>query len=223
MRRKVSLWIFLLLTWIFIGLMVLFGWSVWHISNGGTRFGVQSKIIISIAKFPSLVKEIFVHLPQGFQLLDDKYPNLKSIRVRHTISDDGYILLSSYDKRYKQSAVNLLRLSDSKILHTWILNFDQLTNWHVSLDGYRKKEFRMIHPLLLEDGSIIFQNTNGPLISLDLHSNITWVLKGKFNHSIELDADGNIWVPNIIDSSIVKPFILKLLEDDAIGKSFNKR
>lgn len=220
MNRKVSLWVFLLSIWVWVCLIVLFGWSVWHIDNGGKRLGSLDKIVISVAKFPVLVKETFNILTKNQLLLDDKYPYIKSIRLNHNFPDDGYILLSSYDKKYKQSAVNLLRLSDAKILNTWILNFNNLEKWHVFFTGVKKKNFRMIHPLLLEDGSIIFQYES-PLIALDLHSNLKWVLRGEYHHSIELDADGNIWVPTIIDSSKVKVPVLKLFDDVALGKISN--
>jgi len=173
MRKKVSLWAFLLFAWISIGLIVLFGWSVGYISNGGQRLGALRKIIIPIASFPSLVRDVLVNLDflQSPLLLDDKYPNLESIRDKHKIYDDGYILLSSYDEKYKQGVVNFLRLSDSKILHTWILNTNQLKSRHISLDDFKQNMFIMISPLLLKDGSIVFQNGT-PLINIDLHSNV---------------------------------------------------
>jgi hypothetical protein len=223
MRRKISLWGVLFLTWIFVVLIVLFGWSVWHIDNGGNRLGKLSKIIIPIASFPSLARGIFVNgifetLFQNPLLLDDKYSNIQSIRIKHKITEDGYILLSSYDKKYGQSTVKLLRFADSKILHTWVLNIDQIKDRQISLDGFGKKHFRMIHPLLLDNGSIVFQNMSGSLINLDIHSNIKWVLKGIFHHSIELDGDGNIWVPTRIDPSFVKLPVIKLFNDDALGE-----
>ena len=218
MKRKISLWLVLLFVWISIGVVMLFGWSVYHICYEGTRYSKYGNLIISIAKFPSLVRDAYTLFGRNQLLLDDKYPNLKAIRLKHSISDDGYLLLSSYDNNYNQSTVTLLKLSDSKIIHTWVLDLDNKKIKIDFLDRLRKNEFRMFHPLLLEDGSIIFHNGGSPLISLDIHSNIKWILKGIFHHSLELDADGNIWVPTRIDSSDVKSQILKLFDNDAIGK-----
>jgi len=35
---------------------------------------------------------------------------------------------------------------------------------------------------------------------------------------MELDADGNIWAPTVIDSSFTKPYYLKLFSDEAISE-----
>jgi hypothetical protein len=111
---------------------------------------------------------------------------------------------------------------DSKILHTWSFNFMDLEKWDVVFTKAEKNKFRIIHPLLLNDGSIIIRNMYGPLISVNLDSKINWVLKGNFNHSLELDADGDIWVPNIIDPPINKINVIKFIENDALTKVSQK-
>jgi len=217
MKRKVSLWVVLLLTWFFVGFTVIFGWAVWHIDNCGKRLVLVEKVIISIAKFPTLLKDVFATFYQSPFLLEDNYPKIKSIRLNNNINDDGYILLSSYDNKYKKSSVNLLRISDSKILHTWVIDIRDFKILNKTVSGFNRKTFCMVHPLLLEDGSIVFHNWM-TLINIDLHSKFKWILKGQFHHSLELDAEGNIWVPSFLNPNILKPSILTLVGKDAIGK-----
>jgi Arylsulfotransferase (ASST) len=52
----------------------------------------------------------------------------------------------------------------------------------------------MSHPLLMEDGGIVFQDS-GPLVRIDACSRIVWTIDGIFHHSIERDSLGNLWVP----------------------------
>jgi hypothetical protein len=75
---------------------------------------------------------------------------------------------------------------------------------------------RLYHPLLLPDGSIIFNNVLSPLIKIDKDSKLVWSINGIFHHSIEVDADGNTWVPSVIKPSGFMPHILNDYKDDAI-------
>ena len=53
------------------------------------------------------------------------------------------------------------------------------------------------HPLLNNDGSLVFNGEETPLIKIDKCSNIVWSLDYPFHHSIERDHEKNYWVPMI--------------------------
>ncbi|MDA1021249.1 MAG: aryl-sulfate sulfotransferase, partial [Cyanobacteria bacterium] len=61
--------------------------------------------------------------------------------------------------------------------------------------------FRTMHPLLSKDGSIVFGNGRGPLVKLDVCSNIEWISDRYFHHSIELNSKGNLVVPIVTKSN----------------------
>jgi len=72
--------------------------------------------------------------------------------------------------------------------------------------------FRNGHSLLMKDGSVIFHSSPSPLMKFDKNGALLWVNDERvFHHSIELDADGNIWVPSHIEPSTV-----------AIGRDYNE-
>jgi hypothetical protein len=75
---------------------------------------------------------------------------------------------------------------------------------------------RLYRPLLLPDGSIVFNNLFSPLIKIDKNSKLVWVVDGDYHHSVEVDDSGNIWVPSVISPSPFFSSILDNFKDDAI-------
>ena len=73
---------------------------------------------------------------------------------------------------------------------------------------FNSSRYRIIHPLLLEDGSIIFQG-NTPLLRINLCSELEWVIDGIFHHSIEIGNKNTLWVPSRFRPSTIN-----------VGKSF---
>lgn len=108
--------------------------------------------------------------------------------------DDGYLLISAYRKTHDQVIVELLSLADNRVIHTWIPPVSDIleqTPNHTTGPN-TVKGYRAMHPLLLEDGGVIFHSGAGPMVRLDACSNIVWVLEHRFHHSIELNHEGNI-------------------------------
>jgi len=222
MNRKIPLWFVLLLLWFsFIGALA-FGWAVWRIKT--SRQGAHTatdRAIITIASSPSLLKESFAELNQGSKLIShDYYPDLKGFKTEGTYLDSNYLLLATYSKSKDQSVVKLIRLADQKVIYQWAPNYKQI----VKQIGSRNKDWadqdihnlRLYRPLLLPDGSLIFTNLLSPLIKIDKNSRLAWAVDGIFHHSIELDADSNIWVPSVIEQSPFFPNVLSDFKDDAI-------
>jgi hypothetical protein len=78
MNKKVSLWLLLLIIWIFSMITLMFGWAVGYIHEGGHLIkGNTRSVILAIAKFPTLVdvsiKQIFSKPPL---ILTDRYPEI---------------------------------------------------------------------------------------------------------------------------------------------------
>jgi len=222
MNKKIPLWFVLLLLWFALIVILTFGWDVWRIKT--SRQGVTTKtdrIIIAIASFPSLVKESFKEIGKPSTLISpDLYPNINGLKTEKKYIDSNYILLSTYDKKANQSVAKLIRLSDQKVMHQWVPDYDAI----IKLLGKQNKfwpdqnrhDLRLYHPLLTSDGSLVFNNVLSPLIKIDKNSKLVWSVNGIFHHSIEVDADGNIWVPSVIKPTAFLPGILTDYKDDAI-------
>lgn len=82
-----------------------------------------------------------------------------------------------------------------------------------------QKSYRISHPLMLNDGALVFQNgLGGPLFKVDACSKLVWSNNQFFHHSIEKDSDGNIWVPTVVDPSTYNKNDFVGHRDDAIAK-----
>ncbi len=117
--------------------------------------------------------------------------------------DEGYLLLPRFSDRDGQSIVELVRLSDRRVLHKWRPDIGAIAER--STAGERtyltKARYRIGHPLLLEDGGLVFHNFEGPLVRIDACSRIQWVIDEHFHHSIEYGPDGTLWVAIVIEPS----------------------
>jgi hypothetical protein len=131
--------------------------------------------------------------------------------------DHGYLLISGFSKTYGQVVVELFSIAENRVLHRWIPDIAKiLENTPTFSDGPNmEKAYRVQHPLLLEDGGLVFTSGAGPMVKINSCSDIEWVLVHKFHHSIERDHQGNIVTCSKIDGD--GPGTLLPIRDDAIA------
>jgi hypothetical protein len=220
MNKKVPLWVLLLISWFFCMIIILFGAEVLVVRTSKSH-SFFSRTIIAIASFPHLVKETFATLDQpSLLVVRNLYPGKTKFEVKKNYIDSNYILLSTFDPQRNRAVVKLLRLYDQKIIYQWKPDFDNLEDMIVGKSLYwqhpTKNNMRIIHPLLLTDGSIVFNMEMSPLIKINKDSKIVWTSNGSFHHSLEQDAQGNIWAPSLIEHSKFLRHVLPGLKDHAI-------
>lgn len=135
----------------------------------------------------------------GFKLRDTNF------------KDQGYLLISRYSKKHKQTIVELFSIAEQSVLHTWIPALEDLfkqTPKHTNSPN-NMREYRIYHPLLLKDGSLIFSSHKGPLAKYNSCGQLVWTIDRTFHHAKELDRNGNIVVPIVYESdalSSMNPF-----------------
>jgi hypothetical protein len=222
MNKKVPLWFVLLLLWVGCIITVTFGWQVWRISNYRTAAQKNASISILIASFPHLIHESFRELKQPNPLIKSSpYPSIHGFKSENNYVDSNYLLLPTYDKKENQSVVKLIRLADQKVIYEWKPDFDQIKKIPFKENNgwqkYNKSVFNTTHPLLSPDGSVVFHSLESPLVKIDKNSKILWILNGGFNHSLEHDAEGDIWVASTPGHSKSFSF-LDNYDDNAITK-----
>lgn len=202
-----------------------------HTSTGGNKLPQPvAKLVSLLAETPSLVKQATVEViglinnaPTPLLLSKDKVwaPNWE--HKFPAPEDDGYLLLSGLSAHKKQSTVKLIRIADGSVMAEWTPEWDLI---HSKINSHRwvpkgsSRTYRAIHPLLLEDGSLIF-NTGSSLIRQPLCSTVpNWVLNFPYHHSIELAPDGkSVWVPSITETFFTENSILKeKLRDDSLAQ-----
>ena len=142
---------------------------------------------------------------EKIQLHHQEYRTKYSISGLHLrdeqFQDDGYLLISAFRKEYQQVIVELLSLKDNRVLHTWMPPVAEILEQtpDFTTGPNMLKSYRSMHPLLLDDGGLIFHSGAGPMVRIDACSNIVWVLNHRFHHSIERNHEGNIVTCSKID------------------------
>ena len=107
--------------------------------------------------------------------------------------NEGYILLSKADpSKNGFPSIELWDLNQQEIIYKW--NLDKAINYY--LDNSKMKTFYFLNPLILEDGSLVFNTQSGYdiLMKIDRYGEIKNVNKDfNFHHSLNLDSNGNIY------------------------------
>jgi hypothetical protein len=222
MNRKVPFWLVLLIIWFGAIITMIFGWAILRAkSNVFFSRGKVANIIISIASFPTLVKEAFHEAGTNSLISRDRYPSIDGFKIANKYVDSNYLLLPAYDKTEGQPIIKLVRIYDQKTICLWkpdIKELKKLPNdeYQFGIDSGRRGIF-FVHPLLSSDGSVVFHQGD-LLVKVDKNSRILWAINKSFHHSLEYDADGNIWSPSVISPSKTLPRFSNEIQDDALTK-----
>ena len=113
----------------------------------------------------------------------------------------GYLLLSKFDADKFEPKLELWDLNSQSLLHYWEIDIKELKT-KFNLTNKNLDVLRFIHPLMLEDGSIVthlnsLRNDNTPLLKFNKCGDLINSISNNydFHHSIELDEKGKIYVP----------------------------
>jgi hypothetical protein len=227
--KKISVWIVLLLVILAIIIVILFGASVRQNYVGIFRLGKFGIVIEHIAAVPSnIAKLILVYLTdRNVRCPDQSFEGEKGFTFNYAAGarpDLGYLLLNRYDGDLKMSVSELVDLNTQEQIHQW--SFDVNPLWDISnlesnISDLKRdqntKRFRNKHAFLLETGNILTHHSYSPLLKNNLCSHLTIFKEDDiYHHSIEMDADGNFWIPKVIEPKTVKLGSDKF-NDDAIS------
>ena len=226
---KLELWFVLLLLILVLPGTVLFGFLVLDGAKGAARFGQLSEAAVAVAEIPDTVEAV-IHPPDRVRIWAssrfDAISGAWSTPLPEMPKLAGYLLLSRYDGTTRRHKVELISMSDWQTKHTWspdgavLLNdaasasrFIDFTTWDTNL-------FRAIHPLLLPDGDMIVKDHYSPLFRIDACGKRRWLNDDKvFHHSTEADADGNLWIPSLIEPQQLDGVKPEFLEDEIVKVS----
>lgn len=202
-----------------------------HVSLGGEKVsGPFKTMITTLAETPGIVKQATLALWDAITgrpspLLINK-EGVVQADWKHQFpapSDDGYLLLSGMSAQEGQSIVQLIRIADGQVIAKWVPDWSYI---HSRLGPHRwapkgsQDAYRAMHPLLLNDGSLIFNTFTG-LVRQPLCSRTpTWVLSYPYHHSIETTSNGNsVWVASVTEEFAVNhPVLKKTLRDDSLAE-----
>lgn len=198
MFKKIEIWVLYIVIILSIFFIVGFGILVRQELVGKTKFGLLSEFALKIADVPAITKRTLKgqKVVNRFQLLEGFNGNTNNQSI--------YLLLSAYDKDEKKSNVKLIDLKTFKTEHKWSVDYDKLNDLIDAKDEFKElsnnmsqNRSRMLNPKLVEDGKLAFIENGAPFRLIDVCSNlILQNTEDLFHHSIELDQDGNFWVPS---------------------------
>lgn len=220
-RIHISLYLLLLIISALLILCLLFGWAVWHQSNGGTRLGKSGPYITKLAEWPNAI----------FEKTEVKSPLWKKNKtaqtgnffIKNNIQDSGFVLMACYDNKYNQFVIKIFSIQQQRIIHTWIPDLTVLKSLNkkygsdIEASLLEAISFKTQHPILTADTGIIFKGEYG-LIKLNKASKVEWYTAGKYHHSIEKDFEGNYWTAGYISPTALNPTLFPNIKDDAIVK-----
>ena len=221
---RVELWVVIAL-FLLTGLAVIgFGAAVLDAARDKGRFGSISQAALAIAEIPKTAKSL-IKPETPFRVWGSYRSDAQPAGWRFpggTVSTlRGYILLSRYDGTERRPKLELVSLPSMRTVYSWSLDIGKIvrgsfvsrfadpTNW-------TNKRSRIVHPLLLNNGDLIVKDFYTPLFRVNSCGKVVWKIDDAvFHHSTEVDADGNMWIPSIIEESAI-PGLSSDFLDDAI-------
>ncbi len=166
-----------------VALLSVFGWMAQHRVKKDHDFGFLNGFVEVLAGFPDRFKQSV----EEVQTLPQTFVPTPSDFVPLNLLDRDVLTLTAYSDVDDRRTIAIRNLRDGAELHRWTLP-DEL--------GPLKPHWRVQHPILLEDKSVVSFITNrSPLFRLDSVSNVVWRQDSlNFHHAINRAADGSLWV-----------------------------
>ncbi len=199
MFKKIEIWILYFFILLGIPITIFFGVLVRQELTGSIKLGKISKAALFLAEIPTNLREF---IKSGDLQVEDRFFDLKGFNGTPNL-DTSYLLLSRYDGNLGEGVVELVDLTNFKVLHTWNPDIDNLNKSVEKIDEFKNlnrdsndSRYLLRHPILLNDGGLVFKD-HAPLVKIDSCSNPIFQNKhDPFHHSIEKDYKGNLWVPS---------------------------
>jgi len=203
MFKKIEIWILYLLLLLGIPVSIGFGVLVRQELIGDIKLGRLSKTALFLSEIPVNIKKILFSDSQLGLSVDDRFSELDGFNGTPNLNE-SFLLLSKYDGDLKEGLIELIDLTNFKVLHTWNPDIDEFNKSIKKIDEFKNlnrdsNNLRQLlyHPQLTSDGGLLFNS--GPLRKIDACSNLLFQnQKDHYHHSLETDIDGNIWVPSQI-------------------------
>jgi len=205
MFKKVEIWIVYLILLLGIVFTIFFGALVRHelldgktLKNNG--LGWISETALFLAEIPTNFKRLIINNANDI-VIEDRFSHLSGFNGTPN-AEESYLLLSRYDGHINEGVVELIDLTNFKVLHTWNPDINKFNDLVEKVDEFeflerdaKNNRFLLYHPKLTKEGGLLF--TNSPLRKINSCSELVFQnTHDLFHHSIETDIDGNIWVPS---------------------------
>tara|TARA_Y100000389_G_scaffold83702_1_gene80292 strand:- start:2336 stop:3748 length:1413 start_codon:yes stop_codon:yes gene_type:complete len=196
-----------------------------------TKKSLPLKGMIFFAEFIDIFNIILTNQHNKLQPAQgNKNKNLPKIKIfEKYLNNDKMIIISRYDGDLQKPIIELRKLNDLSLLHSYEIDFEEIVN-EIELKNKselkeflidnNKNKFRFFHPLILNDGGVITNLGYGPILKIDFCGNLEWINSdNRFHHSI-MNYDQKLIVPSLLYpySKITSEFINEFgFYEDAIS------
>ncbi|MDA1021579.1 MAG: hypothetical protein O2962_08555, partial [Cyanobacteria bacterium] len=171
MFKKIELWIVALLFVFFSIIMISYGAFLKQtLIRHPDNYSRLEQVAMFLAEIPSNFRKIIGASAGNPLILRTKVNQLNNYKR-------GFLLVSAFSKKYGSNIIYLYDVKREARIHQWLPPIKQIRD-KIKNNKSRRMEainFRTMHPLLSKDGSIVFGNGRGPLVKLDVCSNLQWV------------------------------------------------
>ena len=217
--KKIEIWVMLLSLILFLVILMFFGFVILQHNNNGERFKIFQNPFVWYSSLPSNLKKIYnISVNPGFDLLaENQDPNaIQGFDINKEIvtknKNQGLLLLSVYNGEKKRSALELYKINDLTKIHEFNFNFDEIykkslldsKNKDLKQEDIKANRYRILHPLILKDGSLIFHSERSPLIKTDFCGDVVWTNNSKIFHHSTMEYEDSIYTSSFDDSSEIK-------------------
>ena len=198
MFKKIEIWILYLVLFLFLPFGTIFGVLVRQELVGKVKLGRISKTALFFADIPANIKRALI---DDLEIKKDSFPYLSGFDGTPN-KYESYLLFAKFDGDLREGIVELIDLTNFKVLHTWNPDINKDNQLIEKSNDFKNLNIQdhdarsiLHHPLLLDDGDLVF--IAATLRKIDACSNLIFqVTHDKLHHSIEKDIDGNLWVPS---------------------------
>lgn len=222
---RVEVWLVLVL--LLLGLLgaMVFGAIIMDTKQGKQRFGAVGAAAVGYAEIPLTMEEILRADDRMVVERRDRFDDTPGWSFPGSAQGTGlpgYWLFGRMDPVERRGVIEMVRLSDGEVVHTWqpdptsILADAQRTSKIAHVSNWNNENFRYFAPYLMRDGGLVLKDSSSPLFRVDSCSRKLWVQDATtFHHSTEPDGTGGFWVPSHIEPPGV-PHVTETFKDDAL-------
>ena len=115
MFKKIEIWILYLVLFLFLPFGIIFGVLVRQELVGKVKLGRLSKTALFLADIPANIKRASI---DDLEIKKDRFPYLDGFNGTPN-KYESYLLYTKFDGDLREGIVELIDLTNFKVLHTW--------------------------------------------------------------------------------------------------------
>lgn len=219
---RIEVWALLLLILLGILGLVGFGGLVIDHTTGRHRFGALGNAAVAVAKVPLTLEEVVSGKDPMMVFHNTGFDGQTGWSWTSHPQAGGYWVSSWFDATRRRSEIAMVRLSDGEVVHRWLPDYGAMldTAAHTSriaqFVNWTNGKYKVYHPSLQADGSLVIKAEYTPLLAIDGCANPVWTQDSlMFHHSTEPDGNSGWWSPTVIEPTAVTG-VSPRFEDDGL-------